>query len=60
MQVTDKVIQFIVETDFPNIPAEVVERAKIPFLDTIGVMLAGSTESSGRIAIDFVREIAIK
>ena len=57
MQVIDKVIQFIVETDFPNIPVEVVERAKIPFLDTIGVMLAGSAEPAGKIAINLVREM---
>ena len=57
MQAIEKVVQFILETNFQNIPAEVIEKAKVPFLDTIGVALAGSTEPSGRIAIDFVREM---
>ena len=57
MQAIDKVVQFVVETGFQDIPPEVVERAKVPFLDTVGVALAGSAEPSGRIAIDFAREM---
>ncbi len=57
MQAIDKVVQFVLETSFQNIPSEVVEKAKSPFLDTIGVMLAGSTEPGGRIVIDFVEEM---
>ena len=60
MQAIEKVVQFIVETNFQNIPDEVVGKAKVSFLDTIGVVIAGSTESSGRIAIDLVNEMGEK
>ena len=57
MQAIDKLVQFIVKTNFQDIPTEVVEKAKVPFLDTIGVTLLGSTYPCGKIAIDWVREM---
>ena len=57
MQAIDKPVQFILGTRYQNLPVEVVDKAKVPFLDAVGVMLAGSTEPCGRMAIDLVREI---
>jgi 2-methylcitrate dehydratase PrpD len=56
MKAIDEIAQFIYNTNFQDIPLEVVEKARVPFLDTIGVALLGSTYPCGRIAIDFVRE----
>jgi 2-methylcitrate dehydratase PrpD len=57
MQAIDGVVRFILGTDFQNIPSGVVEKAKVPFLDTIGVALAGTLEPSSRTAINLVREM---
>ena len=35
-QASDKLVEFILETKDKDIPSEVVEKAKVPFLDTIG------------------------
>jgi len=57
MGATESVVQFILETHFENIPPAAVENAKAPILDLIGVMLAGTTEPCGKIAIDLVKEL---
>ena len=39
-----------------RVPPDVVERAKLHVLDTIGAMLSGSVLEPGRLIIDFVRQ----
>ena len=41
MNPTDRVLQFIQETDWHDIPSEVQHQAKRCFLDTLGALLAG-------------------
>ncbi len=60
MQAIEKIVQFILETNFQNIPPEAVEKGKWAFLDTVGLILAGSTEPCGRIAIELVKEFGAK
>jgi 2-methylcitrate dehydratase PrpD len=57
MGATEAVVRFASQTRFPDIPQEAVANAKLPFLDIIGLMLAGSTEPCSGIARDFIREI---
>ncbi|RLC07398.1 MAG: hypothetical protein DRH90_00015 [Deltaproteobacteria bacterium] len=45
---TEKLSQFIVETDFEDLPEPVVERAKHHILDCLGVILAGSKHPLAR------------
>lgn len=53
---TKKVIDFIVDTQYEDIPEEVIERAKGRILDCIGVAYSGGVESCGKVIKDFVRE----
>jgi len=48
--------QFICNTNYEDLPGEVVKAAKLAILDFIGVAMAGSKELSSRIIIDTVRQ----
>ena len=52
----DAILSFTLDTRYEDLPPEVVAQSKVPFLDTIGVMLLGTTFPHGKIAIDLVRE----
>src|SRR6476659_1115604 len=47
--------EFIVGFDLKQAPPEVIERARTSFIDTIGVMLAGSQEHISAIVRDMVQ-----
>jgi len=58
VSVTAKLAQFVVDAGYDDIPDLAISRAKIMFLDTIGVALAGiSVGETGRIAIEFIKDI---
>jgi 2-methylcitrate dehydratase PrpD len=48
--------QFIIRTNYEDLPGEVVTAAKFAILDFIGVAMAGSQDPSGRITSELVRE----
>lgn len=54
---TDAVVQFVLETGYEGIPEEVRAISRRCFVDGIGLMVAGSTEASGRILQKYVREL---
>ncbi|MFC1913847.1 MmgE/PrpD family protein [Chloroflexota bacterium] len=54
---TKKIAEFINGTSYKDIPDEVVAVAKKYILDCLGVMLAGSRESTGRIMVEHVKEL---
>ncbi len=56
MSLTQEVANFVLETEFANIPSRVIELAKRRILDTLGVALAGSREPVSGIVLDFVEE----
>ena len=47
--------EFIVGFDLKQVPAEVVELARLAFIDTIGVAVAGSHEEVSRIAVEMAK-----
>jgi len=49
------IADFIVNFDLKNAPQVVVDRARIAFIDTIGVMLAGSQHQPTDIVCDMIR-----
>lgn len=53
---TDAVVQFILETDDAAIPEEVKVLHRRCFIDGAGLMVAGSTEKSGRIIQQYLKE----
>jgi len=55
--ITAKLTEFIVETHFENLPAEVVRLAKGSFLDTLGVALGGTVEEAPKVLTRFVKEM---
>ena len=47
--------EFIAGFDLKTVPPAVIERARTGFIDTIGVMLAGSREEVAHLALDMVK-----
>lgn len=56
MGVTEQLARFAIETPSGFLTPELAESAKSKFLDTLGVMVAGSHSPSGRIATKTVAE----
>jgi 2-methylcitrate dehydratase PrpD len=56
MEATKILADFIVKSNFDEIPREGVNLAKQAFLDCVGVTLAGSISPQARIVIEMVRE----
>jgi 2-methylcitrate dehydratase PrpD len=57
MSATGTIAAFIAEADYGQFPPEAIHLAKRSILDCLGVALAGSSESAGRIVVDYVREL---
>ncbi len=56
MSATKALAQFIVDTSYENLPAAVVEAARIAILDGIANMLAGSTQELATIIGQYVKD----
>lgn len=57
MKVTEKLSDFIIKTNFEDIPNECVISAKRAIMDCIGVALAGSITLTGKIIIRFINKM---
>ncbi len=58
MGATEQIAEFVVHTKFRDMPEEAVTRAKLTFLDIIGVALAGTVvEETGKMAIHYVKDM---
>ena len=57
---TGEIADFVTQTSYNQIPSEALTRAKWCILDCLGVSLAGSKESAGRIMIDYVKDLGGK
>jgi 2-methylcitrate dehydratase PrpD len=56
--ISEQLASFVVNTPFEALPAEAIQKAKVLFLDIIGVALAGTVvEETGKIAIEYIRDI---
>ena len=47
--------EFIAGFELKNAPPEVIDRARVAFIDTMGVMLAGSREEVAHLAVEMVK-----
>ena len=56
MEATKKLAEFVVDTGYQELPQELIEKTKEAFLDWVGVTLAGLTEESGDLIINYVKE----
>jgi len=54
-KLAQRIAEFIAGFDIKVVPPEVIDRARTAFIDTIGVMLAGSHEEVAHIAVEMVR-----
>jgi 2-methylcitrate dehydratase PrpD len=57
-RLSEAIAAFVTGFDLKNVPPVAVERARIAFVDTIGVMLAGSRQPAAEIVCDMVRSEA--
>ncbi len=56
-EVTDAIVQFVLETGYEEIPEDVRALSRRCFVDGTGLMVAGSTEKSGRILQSYFKEV---
>ena len=54
MAISERVSAFIIDFDLGDTPAELIDMAETAFLDTVGVMLAGSREPAAEIVCDVI------
>ncbi|MFC1816875.1 MmgE/PrpD family protein [Thermodesulfobacteriota bacterium] len=54
--ITEKMAEFIVNTDFEQIEPQVIDIAKNAVLDFLGVTLAGSLENSSKLIAEYTKE----
>src|SRR5262249_734426 len=54
-KLTQRIAEFIAGFDLKTVPPEVIDRARVAFIDPTGVMLAGSHEEVAHIALEMVR-----
>jgi 2-methylcitrate dehydratase PrpD len=57
--VTDRLAQFVVETDFSTIPEQTRANANLHILDTLGVALAGADQPAVKIALDYCAGLGV-
>jgi 2-methylcitrate dehydratase PrpD len=55
MNPTDSFVKFLSKVEYSNLPEVVIEVTKKAFLNSVGVMLAGSQQPAGKIAIQLVK-----
>lgn len=55
--ITDAVVEFVLGTEYEDVPEDVRVIMRRCFVDGAGLMVAGSTEESGRIIQNYLREI---
>ncbi len=60
MDVTARIVRFVVGTKYEQIPPKAVETVKAAVLDCLGVALPGSKEASARICARIVRQESAK
>ncbi|MBC8394020.1 MAG: MmgE/PrpD family protein [Deltaproteobacteria bacterium] len=56
MKTTKTLADFVLKTEFRNLPANAIDLAKQAFLDCVGVTLAGSVTPPAQIIMDLVTE----
>jgi 2-methylcitrate dehydratase PrpD len=56
---TQTICEFLLNTNYRDIPVKVIETAKERFLDTVGVIIAGAVDpdGAGRIAVELTSEL---
>lgn len=55
MAATERLVDFVVGSQFDDIPEDVAHETKRVLLDCVGCAVAGTTSASGRIAAEFVK-----
>jgi 2-methylcitrate dehydratase PrpD len=55
-RLSDTIADFVVGFDPKTLPPLAVERARLAFIDTLGVMLAGSREEGSELVCDMVKQ----
>lgn len=60
MNETKKIVDFICDTKYENLPEEAIVNAKGRMLDIIGVSFTGSQDNVGKVVYDFVKDVAGK
>jgi len=56
VSIADSLANYLTDLQFDDLPKNVVEKAKMCLIDTIGVTLAGSRTETGRMIISLVKE----
>src|SRR5690606_11428192 len=60
MSVSQKIAEFVVNTDIDSLDARAIENAKRAFLDSLGVMIAGSKTDTSDSYLGYLKAIETK
>jgi 2-methylcitrate dehydratase PrpD len=52
--IAERLADFVAGFDLSRAPPEAIDRVRVAFIDTVGVMLAGSREEVARLALDMI------
>src|SRR5262249_58203760 len=55
-RLSDTIADFVVDLDPKSLPPLAIERARLAFIDTLAVMLAGSREEGSELVCEMVRQ----
>jgi 2-methylcitrate dehydratase PrpD len=56
-QISDDLVRFLIETEFENLPLEVIHEAKRSILDALGCAVAGIATDKGKIAVSLAKRL---
>jgi 2-methylcitrate dehydratase PrpD len=55
MKIIETITKYIEQSRYETLPREVIEKAKIILLDTLGVGLSGAKTKPGKIMIEVIK-----
>ncbi len=56
MDAIETLVKHVIRTTFEDLPSEVVSVTKKSVIDTLGVMIAGSSVDGCKLLVDYIRE----
>jgi 2-methylcitrate dehydratase PrpD len=56
-RISDDLVNFLVETEYKNLPSDIIHEAKRSLLDALGCAVAGISTDKGRIAVSVAKKL---
>lgn len=60
MELTKELAEFVRDTNYKDLPSEVIEKGKLCLIDCLGCALGGMEDEATKLTLDYVRELGGK